>query len=111
MDFDPHGQGKGDETTGGCPCIGRCGGGGFGETVGGSPGGIFHQVIGQATGDVAARTLGVEARVILSDNGLGLLPKLDPQKSGWGDEAAFKGVFKIMTGVGDLIRQVDNLGF
>jgi hypothetical protein len=68
-------------------------------------------VIGKATGDVAARTLGVETRVILSDNGLGLLPKLDPQKSGWGDEAAFKGVFKIMTGVGDLIRQIDNLGF
>lgn len=74
LDFDAHGQGKGEQAATGGLGIGGAGGGEFAQIGSGGAGGVLHEVIGEAAGDEAASTLGIEAGIIFANRGFGFFP-------------------------------------
>ena len=111
LDFDAHGQGKGEQAATGGLGIGGAGGGEFAQIGSGGAGGVLHEVIGEAAGYEAASTLGIKAGIIFANRGFGFFPQFDPEKGGGFNEAAFDGVFQIVATVGDFVGEVDGLGF
>ena len=111
LDFDAHGQSEGDKAAGVGLGVGRRGRLSLGKARVGGAGSVLDEQIGQAAGDVAARAFGVEAGVIFANGGFGFFPKFDREEGGGIDQAAFEGVFEVMAGVGDLVGQIDDLGF
>ena len=111
LDFYAHRQSESDKTTGKSLGIGGGGGPDFCQQGVGGAGGIFDKKIGQTAGDITAGTFGIESGVVLSDGGLGFLPKLDVEQGCRIDQATFEGIFKVVAGVGDFVRKIDDLGF
>ena len=111
LDFDPHRQGEGDEATGKGLGIGGGGGFRFGKEGVGGAGGVFDEKIGETAGDVAAGAFGIEAGVIFADGGFGFFPKFYGEEGGGIDQTALEGILQVVTGVRDLIGEVDHLRF
>ncbi len=111
LDFDAHRKGEGDEAAGEGLRIG--GGGGLGlrqQGVGGA-GGILHQEVGQAACDVSAGAFRIKPGVVFTDGGFGFFPELDMEQGGGIDQTAFEGILQVVAGVGDFVREIDDLGF